>query len=77
MDTSARIATVAPTATSRSAGPGARRVAHRMRATLSWLHLWAGLVAGTVFALIGLSGSVLVFHDDLLQWQHPELAGHE
>ena len=77
MDTSARIANVAPTATARSAGPGARRVAPRMRATLAWLQMWAGRVAGTVCALIGLSGSVLVFHDDLLQWQHPELAGHE
>ena len=48
-----------------------------LRGTLSWLHLWLGLVAGTVFALVGLSGSVLVFHDDLLQWQHPELVGHE
>ncbi|SKA14382.1 PepSY-associated TM helix domain-containing protein [Novilysobacter spongiicola] len=48
-----------------------------LRAALSWLHLWVGLVAGTVFSLVGLSGSVLVFHDDLLQWQHPELGGHE
>ena len=30
-----------------------------------------------MFALVGLSGSVLVFHDDMLQWQHPQLAGHE
>ena len=52
-------------------------VRHRLRAMLSWLHLWVGLLAGTVFALVGLSGSVLVFHDDMLQWQHPQLAGHE
>ena len=49
----------------------------RLRAALSWLHLWAGLTAGTVFALIGLSGTVLVFHEDLLQWQHPQLAAHD
>ena len=48
----------------------------RLRATLSWLHLWVGLVVGTLFALVGLSGSVLVFHDDLLRMQHPQLAGH-
>lgn len=45
----------------------------RLRAALSWLHLWVGLVAGTLFALAGLSGSVLVFHSDLLQWQHPRI----
>ena len=48
-----------------------------MRRLLSWLHLWVGLVAGILFALLGLTGSVLVFHDDLLRWQHPELAAHE
>lgn len=52
-------------------------VARKVRATLAWLHLWVGLVAGTVFAAIGLSGSVLVFHEDLLLWQHPELAVHD
>lgn len=46
----------------------------RLRAALSWLHLWVGLVAGTLFALAGLSGSVLVFHSELLQWRHPQLA---
>jgi uncharacterized iron-regulated membrane protein len=49
---------------------------HRVRAMLSWLHLWVGLGAGAVFAVIGLSGSVLVFHEDLLRWQHPQLDGH-
>ncbi len=45
----------------------------RIRALLSWLHLWVGLVAGLLFALVGLSGTVLVFHHDLLQMQHPQL----
>jgi uncharacterized iron-regulated membrane protein len=49
-------------------------LSRRLRAALSWLHLWVGLTVGTVFALIGLSGSVLVFHTELLQWQHPQLA---
>src|SRR5690606_32493340 len=47
-----------------------------MRRLLSWLHLWVGLVAGTLFAVLGLSGSLLVFHEDLLRWQHPQLEGH-
>jgi uncharacterized iron-regulated membrane protein len=47
-----------------------------MRRLVSWLHLWVGLVAGLLFAVLGLSGSVLVFHEDLLRWQHPELEGH-
>jgi len=48
----------------------------RVRAVLSWLHLWAGLTAGLVFALASLAGSVLVFHVDLLKLQHPQLAQH-
>lgn len=46
----------------------------RLRALLAWLHLWVGLSVGLVFAVIGLSGSALVFHDELLRWQHPQLA---
>ncbi|HEY0504703.1 MAG TPA: PepSY-associated TM helix domain-containing protein [Lysobacter sp.] len=48
----------------------------RLRAALSWLHLWAGLTAGVVFALASLAGTVLVFHVDLLKLQHPQLAQH-
>lgn len=53
-----------------AARPAASR---RIRSLLSWLHLWVGLVAGSLFALIGLSGTVLVFHHDLLRTQHPQL----
>lgn len=49
----------------------------RVRAVLSWLHLWAGLTAGLVFALASLAGTVLVFHVDLLKLQHPQLTQHE
>jgi uncharacterized iron-regulated membrane protein len=40
-----------------------------------WLkvHLWLGLTAGLVFALIGLTGSVLVFWQELDGWLNPEL----
>jgi len=48
----------------------------RLRALLSWLHLWTGLTAGLVFALASLAGTVLVFHVDLLKLQHPQLAQH-
>ena len=61
----------ASTAAARSAGGGfARRWIRR-------LHLWVGLSVGLVYALIALSGSVLVFQKPLLCWLHPQLAGHE
>lgn len=46
------------------------------RRLLARLHLWLGLGIGLLFGLLGLSGSVLVFHTPLLVWQHPQLAGH-
>ncbi|GHA89007.1 PepSY-associated TM helix domain-containing protein [Cognatilysobacter bugurensis] len=49
----------------------------RVRALLAWLHLWVGLGVGTVFAVIGLSGSVLVFGEDILRWQQPQLSTFE
>ena len=45
----------------------------RLRAALSWLHLWVGLSVGVLFALLALAGTVLVFQKELLRWQHPEL----
>ncbi|MGH8030972.1 MAG: PepSY-associated TM helix domain-containing protein [Luteimonas sp.] len=48
----------------------------RVRSLLSWLHLWLGLTLGSMFALIALSGSVLVFHTSLLRWQYPQLGAH-
>lgn len=47
-----------------------------LRRGLSRLHLWAGFSAGLIFALLGISGAVLVFHNPLLRWQYPQLAGH-
>lgn len=40
------------------------------------MHLWLGLVAGTVFALVSLAGSVLVFHTELLLATQPRLAAY-
>ena len=53
-----------------------RPLRRRLRAALAWLHLWVGLAAGTVFALVALAGAPLVFHTALLKWQHPALSGH-
>ena len=47
-----------------------------LRPGLSRLHLWAGLSVGLIFALLGISGAVLVFHTPLLRWQYPQLANH-
>ncbi|WP_119630091.1 PepSY-associated TM helix domain-containing protein [Methylocaldum marinum] len=40
-----------------------------------WLkvHLWLGLTIGLVFALIGLTGSILVFWQEIDTWLNPEL----
>ena len=40
-----------------------------------WLevHLWLGLVAGAVLVLIGLTGSILVFWQEIDAWLHPSL----
>ena len=53
-----------------------RPFSRRLRAVLSWLHLWVGLSVGVVFALVAITGTVLVFHTDLLRLQHPQLAQH-
>lgn len=54
----------------------AQRIGPRLRAALAWLHLWLGLVVGTLFALVSLAGTVLVFHDELLLATRPALANH-
>lgn len=61
-----------------AAGGQARtmRALPRLRAVLAWLHLWLGLAVGTVFALVSLAGTVLVFHDELLLATRPDLARH-
>ena len=48
-----------------------------LRRLLSRLHLWTGLSVGLLFALLGLSGAILVFHTPLLVWQHPKLGAHQ
>lgn len=45
-----------------------------MRALLKWLHLWIGLTAGLVFAVLGLTGTVLAYQAELLRATAPQLA---
>lgn len=52
------------------------RFRRRLRATIAWLHLWLGLVVGTLFALVSLAGAVLMFHTELLVAAEPRLAAH-
>ena len=47
--------------------------AWRFRPVLKWLHLWLGLSVGLVFAVVSLTGTVLVFQSELLLAAHPEL----
>lgn len=50
-------------------------MAQRNRARTWWvrLHLWLGLGAGAIFALLGLTGSVLVFDHELDALLHPSM----
>lgn len=48
----------------------------RLRGALKWLHLWLGLGAGAVFAVVALSGTVLAFQRELTLWAYPHLAEH-
>ncbi|MEC4748533.1 PepSY-associated TM helix domain-containing protein [Methylomicrobium sp. Wu6] len=51
------------------------RLARRKRHRKLWLkvHLWLGLLFGAYLAVIGLTGSILVFHDEIDEWLTPEL----
>lgn len=44
-----------------------------MRPLLQTLHRWAGLTVGAAFAVLGLSGSLLVFQDDIRDALYPEV----
>ena len=50
-------------------------MAQRNRARAWWvrLHLWLGFTAGAVFALLGVTGSVLVFDHELDALLHPSM----
>ena len=47
--------------------------AGRLRRAVRRLHLWLGLGLGGLFALLGLTGSVLVFYPEIDSLLHPAL----
>jgi len=51
----------------------APRATFSMRALARQVHLWLGLSLGVLFALIGVTGSILVFYTDLDDALHPEI----
>jgi uncharacterized iron-regulated membrane protein len=44
-----------------------------MRKRIWQIHSWLGLITGLALVLIGLTGSVLVFHRDITRTLHPEI----
>lgn len=48
-----------------------------MRKRLWQLHSWLGLICGLALLVIGLSGSLLVFHEELEAWINPHLVSVE
>lgn len=45
------------------------------RPFLKWIHTWVGLIAGLVIAVVGLTGSVIVFRSEIERAQWPAGAG--
>jgi len=43
------------------------------KAVAAWLHLWLGLATGIVIVIVSLTGSVLVFEDELFDFFHRDL----
>ena len=44
-----------------------------MRRILVKIHLWLGLAAALFLVILGLTGSVIAFEDDIVHWTHPGL----
>ncbi len=42
----------------------------RLRPALHWLHRWLGLSLGLIFAVVALSGSLLLFQPQYFKWAH-------
>jgi sulfite reductase (NADPH) flavoprotein alpha-component len=45
----------------------------RPRPLFRWLHRWLGLIAGLVLAVVGGTGAIMSFQDDLLRWMNPDV----
>ncbi|MDD0812480.1 PepSY domain-containing protein [Curvibacter sp. RS43] len=46
----------------------------RVRILVRQGHLWLGLSVGALLLVLGLTGSVLVFYQEIDRWLHPEIA---
>jgi uncharacterized iron-regulated membrane protein len=46
---------------------------YRLRHIWIVVHRWLGLLVGLLFVMLGLTGSLLVFHHSLDEWLNPEL----
>jgi len=44
-----------------------------IRKAVRQVHLWMGLSLGALFVLLGLTGSALVFYQNIDRWLHPEI----
>lgn len=44
-----------------------------VRSVLLWLHRWIGLTLGMIFAVVALSGSLLLFQAQYFTWAHGEM----
>jgi uncharacterized iron-regulated membrane protein len=42
---------------------------HRLRRAVFLLHLWIGLTVGLWFVVMGLTGSVMAWHDPMVSWE--------
>lgn len=43
---------------------------HQVSKRIYSIHKWGGLIAGIFIFMLGISGSVLVFHEELEAWEH-------
>ncbi|MGH8612833.1 MAG: PepSY domain-containing protein, partial [Gammaproteobacteria bacterium] len=37
------------------------------------MHLWLGLILGLCLSVFGITGSILVFHQEIDEWLNPDL----
>jgi uncharacterized iron-regulated membrane protein len=50
-----------------------RPVENRMRAALLKLHLWIGVSAAIFLVILGITGSIMAFEDEIDHWLHPAI----
>jgi uncharacterized iron-regulated membrane protein len=43
---------------------------HKVSKRIYSIHKWGGLIAGIFIFMLGISGSILVFHEELEAWEH-------